>query len=433
MSNFKANNSMKAKELFEHRSIYEGFAFSEAGEINVAPESTKNFWFVENLFYGRIRETSGEVSIISPKSSLFRSCRASSTAKPVLALDFVVDAFERLIIEYKKNSMQANRIAEDSVHLSQLTAHAGFHDIARTYDKHMGSINKSFLSYAKFHKSDADGIFSFDKFVPFFMEFLTTLSKGGTPVTYSSYLIGKRSTPMASGLCIEVAPLDHSKDQKKSEFFLNDPNFYIYKTLAASQGFAIDKNAPWRLVADIASIKMLEFAAKRYSDITKSDDVLDYYFEDTRYTRDEFEDFKKMMVRIYNLFVTSNSVVTKRVIGSDSKVYTEFNKRSRETFDSAKSRIGNDFWYEKFVKIKNIELDLGYSDQEVKKIANNAADLENSFDRSRATGYINKRMTPIISSEGTLAYKTAKMDVGVKGSTKKSLQSLAKGLNKKVY
>ena len=61
--------------------------------------------------------------------------------------------------------MQANRIAEDSVHLSQLTAHAGFHDIARTYDKHMGSINKSFLSYAKFHKSDADGIFSFDKFL----------------------------------------------------------------------------------------------------------------------------------------------------------------------------------------------------------------------------------------------------------------------------
>ena len=171
----------------------------------------------------------------------------------------------------------------------------------------------------------------------------------------------------------------------------------------------------------------------RYSDITKSDDVLDYYFEDTRYTRDEFEDFKKMMVRIYNLFVTSNSVVTKRVIGSDSKVYTEFNKRSRETFDSAKSRIGNDFWYEKFVKIKNIELDLGYSDQEVKKIANNAADLENSFDRSRATGYINKRMTPIISSEGTLAYKTAKMDVGANGSTKKSLQSLAKGLNKRLF
>jgi hypothetical protein len=433
MANFKANNRMKAKELFDHRSIYEGFAFSEAGEINVAPESTKNFWFVENLFYGRIRETSGEISIISPKSSLLRSCRGSSPARPVVALDFVVDAFERLAIEYKKNSIQANRITNDSMHLSQLVAHSGFSNVARSYDKHMARVNKAFLSYAKLNKSEADQIFSFDKFVPFFMEFLTTILNQGMPVTYSSYLVGKRSTPMASGLCIEVAPLDHSNDQNKSELFLNDPNFAIYKTLAASQGFAIDKNAPWRLVADIASSKMLEFAAKRYSGITKSDDVLDYYFEDVRGSRDEFEDFKKMMVSIYNLFVTSNSVVTKRTIGSDGKVRTEFNKRSRELFESATSRIGDDFWYEKFVKTKNIELGLGYSDQEVRKIANNAADLENSLDRSRSTGYIKKRMTPIVSSEGTLAYKVAKLDAGTTASPKKSLQSLAKGLNKKVY
>ena len=431
MSNFKANNRMKARELFEHRSIYEGFAFSEAGEINVAPESTKNFWFVENLFYGRIRETSGEISIISPKPDLLRSCRGSLPTKPVIALDFVADAFERLVIEYEKNSMQANRIAEDSVHLNRLVAHSGRHDVARTYDKHVGSISKTFLSYAALQKPEADKIFSFDKFVPFFMNYLISLSERGAALTYSSYLIGKRSTPMASGLCIEVSPLGHSNDQKKSEFFLNDPNFYIYKTLAASQGFAVDKNAPWRLVADIASNKMLEFAAKRSPGITKTDDVLDYYFEDTRYARDEFEDFKKMMVRVYNLFVTSNPIVKKRVMGADNNVYTDVSKRKKEYFESVTSRIGNDFWYEKFVKIKNIELDLGYSDQEVKNMANNAADLEKSLDRSRAVGYIIKRMTPIVSSEGTLSYRVASLDTD--GSAKKSLQSLAKGLNKKVY
>ena len=67
MSGFKANNNMSAFDVFRHRSLYNGFAFSKRGEVNVDPEATKNFWFVENMMHGRIREKSGQISIIAPK------------------------------------------------------------------------------------------------------------------------------------------------------------------------------------------------------------------------------------------------------------------------------------------------------------------------------------------------------------------------------
>ena len=78
MSGFKADNKMSALDIFRHRSLYNGFAFSEAGEINIDPDATKNFWFVENMMHGRIREKAGQISIISPKMELLKNCKRST-------------------------------------------------------------------------------------------------------------------------------------------------------------------------------------------------------------------------------------------------------------------------------------------------------------------------------------------------------------------
>ena len=102
---FKANNKMSAKDAFKHRLMYNGYAFSESGEINVNPKSTKNFWSVEHLFYGRIRESSGEISIISPRPETLSSPRRSHSSAPVTVIDFVADAFDDMISNYDKNSL----------------------------------------------------------------------------------------------------------------------------------------------------------------------------------------------------------------------------------------------------------------------------------------------------------------------------------------
>lgn len=431
MSGFKGNNGMSAFDVFRHRSLYNGFAFSKRGEVNVDPEATKNFWFVENMMHGRIREKSGQISIITPKTDLLRNCKRSTGGTPALALDFVSDAFEHMVVNHEKDRIQGTRVTAGSAHLSKLKVHAGATDASKKYMKSKSELRKRFLSYGNSIKEHADKISSFESFVPLFMEFIVP-SLEAFPVTRSSYLLSKSSTPMMSGLCLEISPLKHSEDGGKSEHFLDDQNFDAYRVIAAKSGFAIDKNAPWRLVADIASSQMLEFATKRVSEISTYEDILDYYFEEVRDQYDELAEFQEIMVRAYNLLISTNSVIYEKSVDSDQKVILGTRIRTTEPRSSIVSRIRNDFWYEKFLTVKNIELGLGYSDLEIRKMANNAADLESSFDRTRATGYIKKRMTPIVSSEGSTVYRTSKIE-GARDTPKKDSQALARSLNKKIY
>ena len=480
---YKGKNNMSARDVFNHRSLYNGFAFSEAGEINIAPESTKNFWFLENMHYGRIRDKSGEVSIITPKTEFLLSVGPTAANKKAGALDFVVDAYEVMKREYEKSRLQ-NKISSDSTYLSKLFVHKGAFSISDQQRKLRSSLSGRFVSYADAAKDKSNSVFSFEDFSPLFMEFLMAGLRNN-PVTNSSYMISRQSSPMTSGLCLEVADLDHSRDEDKSKYFLDDPNFQIYKILAANSGFAIDKNAPWRLVADIASKKMLEFATKRVSSINTAEDVLDYYFEDMRTAKkspvvvaetdfvtisieydvaavpfiptpaantsreemtsaapelvyvnalkyDELDDLKRMMYGAYNALVLEKPSVSAKNVDSKRNVSTEIQKRTKETFNAINARMGNDFWYDKFVRIKNIELDLGYAETEIVKLVNSAVGLEKSFDRAKAMGYISKRMTPIISSEGSLSYETRRL--GESSTTiKENAQSIVRGLNKKVY
>jgi len=474
---FKGSNKMGAKSAFYHRSMYSGFAFSEKGEVNVSPAMTKNFWFLENLFYGRIRDVAGQISIIAPKAKFLLNNKGTATSAPVKTLDFVADAFSHMAIEHEKMRLNGD-INADSDHLSKLKVHTGVsmgHADARGKQ---ASINRLFISYDGLSEGRTDSVFSFDEFSPFFMDFLGTVLRE-MPITRSSRLIGKQSSPMSSGLCLEIAPLKHSEDADKSKF-MDDVNFKIYKVLAANSGFAIDKNAPWRLVADIASKQMLEFASSRVPSITTAEDVLDYYFEDVMdipdtspleqeessglaiggvatdfsdtdtfgapaasdFTAvpsstqapklDEFDEFKRIMFQTYNAFILSKPIISEKSTDSSGNRATELKKRTRESYDSINARMGNDFWYDKYIRVKNMELALGYGEPEINKMTKNTVDLENSLDRARAMGYLKKRMTPVIALEGSLVYRTSQIE-NPDQSAKDNAQSATRHKNKKIY
>ena len=226
---YRANNSMSARDMFLNRALYSGFAFSEDGEVNFTPWSTKNFWFLENLFYGRIREKSGEILTISPKKELLSNCRKTSGTSPVRVLDFVSDAYEEFRTEYDKSSLRMapnTIISQGSAYLSEPAATAGAPQAFSGRKKIISKMNSIFISYVDNFKEETNNIFSFEEFAPFFMEFLVDFLKIA-PVTHSSYLLSKHSTPLSSGLCLEIAPLSHSNDESKSSHFLDNENFHI--------------------------------------------------------------------------------------------------------------------------------------------------------------------------------------------------------------
>jgi len=149
---------------------------------------------------------------------------------------------------------------------------------------------------------------------------------------------------------------------------------------------------------------------------------------------DELDDLKRMMYDVYNTLTIARPSVSAKSIDSKRNISTEIQKRTREAFTAIDARMGNDFWYDKFVRIKNIELGLGYSETEVAKLINSAVGLENSFDRARAMGYLSKRMTAIISSEGSWSYETTRLgSTNDSTTTKEDSLAAVRGLNKKIY
>ena len=75
------------------------------------------------------------------------------------------------------------------------------------------------------------------------------------------------------------------------------------------------------------------------------------------------------------------------------------------------AKYDNSFWLEEYVLIKNAESNLKYTPPAIDKIIKNAQDLENSFDIGKALGYINRKFRGVSSFEGSLYYKSVKLEV----------------------
>ena len=71
-----------------------------------------------------------------------------------------------------------------------------------------------------------------------------------------------RGKIFVSIIILMTVNLDYYDDSKKMEHFINSGHWEYYLNACRSFGFMVDKNIPWRLVADIASPEMLGYAAQ---------------------------------------------------------------------------------------------------------------------------------------------------------------------------
>ena len=116
------------------------------------------------------------------------------------------------------------------------------------------------------------------------------------PFTFSGFLKSRYCPINVSGLVIEIANLDYYDDSKKMEHFINSGHWEYYLNACRSFGFMVDKNIPWRLVADIASPEMLGYAAQYNMQATNRIINIGYTRTDYIY----YAKFRKYLLRLYN-------------------------------------------------------------------------------------------------------------------------------------
>jgi hypothetical protein len=196
---------------------------------------------------------------IYPKQFYLKQIGNSSN---VFVLNFVADAFEDLI-KYIKIEKQLSLVNDDFL-TKDLKPARGVQVIERIHSKildaHYSAVRGMILDEQRYNSTIVD----FESFIEHFLNVYGSLALKEYPLSKSSLLHSNKVGPNVSGLCIELSKEAHDKDKPKKQKYLDSPNYSFYTAAAAQFGFLVDKNAPWRLVANVYSPKMRPYIQKYF-------------------------------------------------------------------------------------------------------------------------------------------------------------------------
>ena len=398
MADFKGKNNQGSREIFNSRLEYKAYAYApgqgDPQVINLMPVGTVDFWWAERAFYGKVsmNEISEPVEPFTPYLKAIKTKKSN-----VFAMNFVADAFKELQQSFLLELRQGKGVADDSM-LSEIEAAKGYASISKQYRDSQQSILKSFLSHLADNGLTND-ILNLEHFLDELTYYIININRA--PFTRSGFVTSRFCSPLSSALCVEIKDLPYSQDEAKINFIKN-PNFTLYRRLVSEHGFAIDKNIPWRLVADLRSPRMLQHAQKYRPEVETVEDVLNLFYTQT--SAEELETIKLYIIKMYNQFVLENPRSVK-VSHSHAKTTITRNDRSRVTSEKLNSSYSDCKWLELYIRIRNLETGLNYSGPAEKAIIRVAKDKQKTLDTAEAMSYIKIKFSGVEFYEGSLYHE----------------------------
>jgi|14BtaG_2_1085337.scaffolds.fasta_scaffold00386_10 hypothetical protein len=366
MSRFKTNakNSDRTKDLFEKRSNYDKYS-SDTGLITKRPaEMPREIGAVKDFSAGQrhlIGKVTPEYVSLLARTEKLRRCSYANEGAQIAALDFVATAFDDMAMRYDELA-RGNRVntglrfGSPSQALESIRAFKGYQNPLVAFSNQVTAyhiaLNESLT------KAERDGINNLSDYLRIYVDVLASANKV-VPYHLSDYVRSPYNSPLTTGLVIEIADENYSDDGRKTEYFLQSSNFRLYTKLAQEFGFMIDKDIPWRLVADITSAAM----QKRMSSNMALDKALYEY-----YLPIDFDDFTLMLNDVhkaYNNFIDNNRYADKTATvdnGSPSVIF-------REPIDIMKlTQVPEAEWIKYYCQIKNKFSGIQMSEIELNRI-----------------------------------------------------------------
>jgi len=254
----KGNNFLRSQNIFIEKKFY----YNEVYPDGTSPWAIRPIDFVnDNPLYGRVDM---KKDFVYPKKDRLRSLNVKSKKADVRVLSFVADAFEDL--KRYITAHIANGYLNRTGIIAQLEPTRAFYDIKKMYEKyinvhyaHFTLIYLALATDSSIHRNfpPEKKIINFLDFMKHFNEFIKTSGKV-LPFTLSGLAASGNLSPLYTGLCIEIHDAKYDDDEEKHKF-VDDPNFSFFQLAARKHGFLLDRNVPWRLVADVTSYKMREY------------------------------------------------------------------------------------------------------------------------------------------------------------------------------
>ena len=204
----------------------------------------------KHLFYGRIDNVGDAVYLDDSNIKQLQGGRVGTH----LAIDFVCEAFSDL----RKNIRSAankNWISKESLFATNLIAHRSWTtgDLTTGYENYINKLYTTFVDSYLPKQKRTEKIKNYRDFTREFLKFILRTAEY-FPFTKTGYITSIHSSPFASGLMLETSKENHGvHNNAKILSYLKDDSFTFFVNEVKKFGFMVDKNAPWRIVFNLAS------------------------------------------------------------------------------------------------------------------------------------------------------------------------------------
>jgi hypothetical protein len=369
----KNNNGTGPKAFFEKRVQYRrrlgsptGIYLDAAGDADTPGyKNLVNFNHGEKLLYGRVDRHFVPMEVDSTKIKRFGTKLAANNA--VGALNFVVDAFNDLMLEFQKRAF-VKKIDPTDPFLSTPVVYKAYQNPQSSYTEHRKIY---FNTIAGLFEKRSIKVKNFDQFIDRFLPMLER-SAHRNPITRTAFIKSRRCPMGTSGLVIEIANLNPVDDQGKIDQFVNSRNWDFYVSTCAAYGFMVDRFVPWRLVADIGSSPtkspIFDYAEK-YG-FKSTDDIIDNLYVPAHLNY--YRVFKSDLLTLYNT-VKLKSFLERQEC--DGGIITRTIRPTVYTPTTYYSEFSEQYFLKLYLKIRFFEEESQFSDSEKNLIIDDCIEI----------------------------------------------------------
>ncbi|MAG25203.1 hypothetical protein CMI47_06450 [Candidatus Pacearchaeota archaeon] len=394
-SDFAKSNGESARQLFFKRNNYLLTAQDINGSANLV-----DFNFGEKFFYGRVDRYFIPIYFNERRHTL-KSYEGSNqkSGAPLRGAGFVVDAFSALAQQFKKCATTRKISAKDK-YLSNLQVYKGYEDPLGNYGKYFEMLKGVYL--AQFRKNSIT-FPDFFTFIEHLMNYIN-LTAQKYPFTFPAYLKSRISPITYSGLAVEIADLDPTNDEDKINDFVSSLNWDFYVNACKNYGFMIDKFIPWRLVADIGSAPMIEYA-KQYSLLSSTDRILNNAYEYAH--QDYYMKFKYYLLNLYNTLK-----MTQYLVYEDCKGATLSHVITPKTYsvDQLDKVYGEEQFLKLYFRIRFLEEQSQFTAEHMARLIDDSLEVYQAHDVRRSLYIFERILNKPFDYSGSLSYIIKQMD-----------------------
>jgi len=369
--------------IFNKRVIYD-FESRNENYTNLV-----DFNFGEKFLYGRVTRKFKPIYFNNNFVKLKTFNPINSQGTPPQAINFVVDMFNRLSIQFDKCAA-TGKINPNDPFLSSLKVYKGYENPIELHGSFLQAQLNAFSRQLKLsrYKTLQEFMIKFEALVEESLKLY--------PITFSGFVKSRFCPISVSGLTIEIADSSYFNDNAKIQEFINSPNWEFYLNACRSYGFMIDKLIPWRLVADIGTNECLEYS--RNYRLLNTNQILN-----DAYGRTDLIFFNKLKFYILNLYNQNASTYSESYDcnGIQRTRYVEVPQLTIQQFDKI---ISEERLLRLYLKMRMKEEDKNLFQGQKIKLVQDTIELYKIKNLSYALGYFENIVNQPFDSDGSLSY-----------------------------